>query len=133
MTALVNNDHLTNIAVGNHLRKSQCGIKRGSHKVCCDISSIDFGTPPVEDSTNRLLDPVLPISTPSSRIDDTATCGKLNSFRESPLKWIGEIYFETKRAGKKLVEPKCLGVLITYKHLVVSAHCINIVSANYTL
>jgi hypothetical protein len=46
MTALINNDHLTNPSVAKFLRESQCGISANSHKVCCNVHNVDAGGEP---------------------------------------------------------------------------------------
>ena len=125
MTALINQDHLMRGEVAAFLRKSQCGLWKGEQKVCCDVSSVDFGDrPPSEFSTKP---PTMTTHTPyvTTRTDahKKAACGKLNSLSETPLKWIGELWFHTD-AEQTLLESKCLGVLITFKHLVVPAHCV---------
>ena len=118
MTALINNDHLMNENVGNFLRRSQCGIRQNSHKVCCLLNQIDYGqpSPPGVDGGENIADE----KTRNVKLQDK--CGKLNSLNEDPSKWIGELWFTIE--GKTLPEARCIGVLITSKHLVVPAACI---------
>lgn len=128
MTALINNDHLTNSVVANFLRKSQCGKWLGSHEVCCDVETIDMGTEPEpEDPSSVTKRPKFDI-----RVDGSSRCGRLG-LKETPLKWIGELWFETVGSGRTLLEAKCLGVLISNKHLVVPAHCVVALPDNVSL
>lgn len=120
MTALINNDHLTNPAVAKYLRESQCGIQYGSQKVCCNVNSIDFGDEPVsrndEDSANE------------KNAIDKKECGVLTE-SETPLKWIAELWFNFN-SERKL---KCLGTIISAKHVIVPAHCVASLPANVSL
>lgn len=127
MTAIINSDHLTNHEVGNFLRKSQCGIKRGSHKVCCEVSQIDYGEATTGSAPRIPDDPV----DSSPRLEPS--CGTMNSLQETPLKWIGELWFESKSPGRLVLEQNCLGVLISHKHFVIPADCVNKLSDAYTL
>lgn len=130
MTALINNDHLTNSVVANFLRKSQCGKLLGSHEVCCEISTIDMGESPDLETPSSV-----PKSPPLTRLDEASgnnRCGRLG-LKETPLKWIGELWFETVGGGRTLLEAKCLGVLISNKHLVVPAHCVVSLPDNVSL
>lgn len=139
MTALINNDHMTNANVAKFLREAQCGLTRGSHKVCCDISDIDFGNA----TDSRLTEPLIPQTVNNSepphhkaninkRLSDYDKCGKLND-NETAIKWIGELWFEEKGSMKSHVEVKCLGTLISHKHLVVPAHCVASLPENISL
>lgn len=133
MTALVNNDHLTHQNVSKYLRGSQCGIQRGSHKVCCDVNDIDFGDEisPKSVETSRLTT-ILQPPAPSTQLSDLNRCGKLNR-GETPKKWVGELWFKIDGFTNSQLEPKCLGTLISKKHLVVPAHCVASLPANITL
>lgn len=138
MTALINNDHLTNPDVATFLRQAQCGIQRDSHKVCCDINDIDFGiesksvlseVPEIKLATN-----LQPSHKPNieKRLSDIESCGKLDD-NETPLKWIGELWFQMESSTDPKLEAKCLGTLISHKHLVVPAHCVASLPENITL
>lgn len=134
MTALINQDHLTNSNVAQFLRRLQCGNTRGSHKVCCEINDIDFGST-VDQSTPKIVTNLQPPRHDSSigkRLSDYDKCGKLNN-DETPLKWIGELWFEERSSTKTHLELKCLGTLISHKHLIVPAHCVAYLPANITL
>lgn len=138
MTALVNNDHLTNSQVAQFLRASQCGLHAGSHKVCCDVNDIDFGTESGRASTETsTILPTLsyqPSSEPASRrLSDAEHCGKLDN-DETPLKWVAELYFEIEStAHTTQLESKCIGTVISRKHVIVPAHCIANLPANTSL
>lgn len=135
MTALINNDHLTNPSVAKYLRESQCGILRSSHRVCCNINDIDYGeetdSQAVETTTSKLAaNP--PHSTTNNFLSDVENCGKLDGI-ETPLKWIGELWFKVESSEKTQLESKCLGTLISHKHLVVPAHCVASLPENIVL
>ncbi|CRL02376.1 CLUMA_CG015259, isoform A [Clunio marinus] len=139
MTALINNDHLTNSDVAQYLRSSQCGIMRDSHKVCCSLNDIDYGYENSasihEPTTTKLAIDLQPprISPPASTLlSNFETCGKLRHY-ETPHKWIGELWFRVESSGKIKLELQCLGTLITDKHLVVPAHCVASLPENITL
>lgn len=150
MTAIVNNDHITNPAVAKFLRESQCGIRVNSQKVCCNVNSIDFGDNPTTPEVNVIVTPppstVRPTFKPNERqptpppatrnepqqqqIDEK--CGKLSQ-NEEPFKWIGEIWFKRDRLGGIIYESRCLGSVISPKHIVVPAHCVASLPADYSL
>lgn len=138
MTALINNDHLTNSNVAKYLRESQCGLERGSHKVCCDVNDIDaVDEATIEATTSKLATNLLPPHLPPSndnRLSDYEKCGKLGD-DETPLKWLGELWFKVESAGKSKskLEAKCLGTLISHSHLVAPAHCVASLPDNITL
>lgn len=138
MTALINNDHLTNQNVAKFLRESQCGLFRGSHKVCCDINDIDFGNATEstfsDPSTPQLLTKFQPPLEPNivKHLSDYDKCGKLDD-HEAPFKWIGELWFAEKGSVKRHLEVKCLGTLISHQHLIVPAHCVASLPENITL
>lgn len=128
MTALINKDHIMNPVVGEFLRKSQCGTKAGSHKVCCNINSIDFGEEP-HDTNSRRGDEEITIQ--HSTIDKKR-CGEL-ALNETPLKWIAELWFNRDTFGRVELESRCLGALISLKHIIVPAHCVASLPANISL
>lgn len=139
MTALINNDHLTNPNVAKFLREAQCGIQRNSHKVCCDVNDIDFGNESdasfVETPKQKLasnLEPPHHRPNIEKRLSDMENCGILND-DELPLKWIGELWFRVESSANSKLEVKCLGTLISPKHLVVPAHCVTSLPENTTL
>lgn len=143
MTALINNDHLTNPTVARFLRQAQCGIQQGSHKVCCDINDIDFGNESESSLSNpqyeqqstpeALTNPYLPpTSFLDKRVSDYERCGRLGD-NETPLRWIGELWFEDEGPVRRHIEVKCLGTVISHKHLVVPAHCVASLPENVTL
>lgn len=133
MTALINNDHLTNPNVAKYLRESQCGLQRDSHRVCCNVNDIDFGIGAeahTEATTVKLASELLPPHIPTAQLSNFEKCGRL-SHDESPTKWIGELWF--KENGRDDVEPKCIGALISNRHLVVPAHCVASLPDNVVL
>ena len=138
MTALINQDHLTNSNVAQFLRRLQCGYTRGSHKVCCEINDIDYGntdgSSSFDQSTPKIVTQLQPTRQDESKkqLSDYNKCGKLNN-NETPLKWIGELWFEERSSTKTHLELKCLGTLISHKHLIVPAHCVAYLPANITL
>lgn len=139
MTALINNDHLTNPDVAKFLREAQCGIERDSHKVCCDVNDIDFGNESeaqlAEAPAQKLATNIQPPHHKPNidkRLSDIESCGMLGD-NETPLKWIGELWFEVGSSARTKLEAKCLGTLISHKHLVVPAHCVASLPENITL
>jgi hypothetical protein len=127
MTALINNDHLTNPAVAKYLRESQCGLRAGSHKVCCNVNTIDFGDEPYDTIARHDEE----ITTKKSSID-TKSCGELAE-SETPLKWIAELWFNHDTFGRVQLESRCIGALISLKHVIVPAHCVANLPANISL
>ncbi|KAG5684158.1 hypothetical protein PVAND_013399 [Polypedilum vanderplanki] len=148
MTALINNDHLTNPAVAKFLRESQCGLAINSHMVCCNIQNVDFGVTPAVTlpvisapppsttrptsfiHTEQQTPPPVTLRTPTETI--TSDCGKLRE-NEAPFKWIAELWFKHDRLGGVLYEAKCLGIVISSKHIILPAHCVAALPANVSL
>lgn len=131
MTALVNHDHLTNPIIAKYLRESQCGIEIASQRVCCNINDIDFGD---EVATGMSSTPGRfsnDTSVPKS-MSDIQTCGKLEK-NETPLKWLAELWFKIETHGRTTNEAKCLGTLISHKHILVPAHCVESLPENIAL
>lgn len=122
MTALINNDHLTNPDVAKYLRESQCGFSAGSHKVCCNIDTIDMGGEPYDIDVRNEEDETI----------DKENCGKLAE-NETPLKWIAELWFRHDTFGEIQLKAKCLGTLISSKHILIPAHCVASLPANISL
>lgn len=111
MTALINGDHLTNDNVAKFLRESQCGIEADSQKVCCHIDKIDFGETPTSSPKTSELD------------RQHERCGKLEQHAE-PSVWIAEVWYKHNNLGRTVSELKCLGTVISTKHVIVPAHCV---------
>lgn len=127
MTALINNDHVSNPVVAKYLRESQCGIRSGSQKVCCNVDSIDFGAEPFDTIARHGEE----ITSEKSSIDKK-NCGELAE-NETPLKWIAELWFNHDTFGRVRVESECLGTVISTKHVIVPAHCVASLPANVSL
>ena len=108
------------------------GFQRGSHRVCCDVNDVDYGgDTPMITTTSRTSTTIPPMAQ-LKRLSNIETCGKINR-EETPKKWVGELWFKVEGISKHQLESKCLGTLISYKHLVIPAHCVASLPANITL
>jgi hypothetical protein len=135
-TALVNRDHLTNSEIAKYLRESQCGFEAGSHKVCCNIESIDFGLNKTSTYNENITDETFQkfdkTYVAQKNISNYDKCGLLNEI-ESPSKWLAEIWFINKHYPQNDQQLRCSGVLITKKHVIVPASCVVSVPENISL